>query len=106
MRSLRGSSPKIASDSVTEPAAFPSSDVTFISMSRALLRSFGLLGRRGIRLRSRRRGSGRLAELAGLRQILRHLLLDCVAHRDPAALRARHRALDHDQPALGIDLAD
>src|SRR6266545_4418645 len=99
--SARGSRPKIASDSVTSPAALPSSVVTFSSMSRALLllgRSLVGLGRRRCRL-----GLGQ-AELARLRQVLRHRLLDGVAHGDPAALAAGHRALDQDEPALDVGL--
>src|SRR6185436_12218613 len=69
----------------------------------ALLRSrFGLIGRR-------RGGSGfggRLLELAGLRRVLRQRPLHRVAQRDPAALRAGHRALQHDQAALDVDLRD
>src|SRR5690606_1500806 len=45
-----------------------------------------------------------LAELAGLRSLLRKRLLDRVAHRDPTALDARHGAFDQDQPALDIRL--
>ena len=37
MMSARGSRPKIASESLTEPASLPSSDMIFSSMSRALL---------------------------------------------------------------------
>src|SRR5438445_8455021 len=99
--SERGSRPKIPSGSVTEPEALPSSVVTFNSMSRTLL-----LGRRGGRfgLDRRLRGPLRQAELAGHGQILRELLLDRVAQRDPAALGAGHRALDQDEAALEIGL--
>src|SRR5437868_3268221 len=103
MRSGRGANPKISSDSVTEPASLPSRVVTFISMSRALLRSFS--GRRRFRF-GRRLGRGRSLELAGLRQILRRHLLHGVAHRDPAALGAGHRALEHDEAALDVGLHD
>src|SRR5215212_897066 len=103
MRSGRGANPKISSDSVTEPASLPSRVVTFISMSRALLRRFS--GRSRFRL-GRRLGRGRRLEPAGLRQILRRRLLYSVAHRDPAALGAGHRALDHDEAALDVGLHD
>src|SRR3954470_14627610 len=103
MRSGRGASPKISSDSVTEPASLPSSVVTFISMSRTFLRSFS--SRRCFRL-GWRLGRSRGLELAGLRQILRRRLLHGVAHRDPAALGAGHRAFDHDEAALDVGLHD
>src|SRR3954465_12285309 len=91
MRSLRGSRPKMASESWTEPASLPSRVVTFSSISRALLlgRSLSLLA------------AGDL-ELAGLRSILRQRLLDGVAHADPAALGAGNGAFDEDQAALDI----
>src|SRR5580704_8603279 len=97
-RSARASSPKIASGTSTDPAAVPSSVVTFNSMSRPLVR--GRLRRRGLRLIGRR--GVRQAELARLRRILRQRLLDCVAQRDPAALGARHRALDQDEAAFDV----
>src|SRR6185369_16482793 len=97
MMSLRGSRPKIASGSCTEPLSLPSRVVTFSSMSRTLL-----LGRR--------LGSLSLAtcnaELAGLRRILRQRLLDRISHRDPAPLRAGHRAFDEQQAALDVRLHD
>ena len=46
------------------------------------------------------------AELAGLRRFLRQRLLHRVAHRDPAALGAGHRALDQDEAALDVGLHD
>src|SRR4051795_5574576 len=96
MISTRGSSPKMASDSSTEPASLPSSVVTFSFISRSFL------------LGGRRLGACRAlacqAELARLRRILWQGLLDGIAHRDPAALRAGHRALDQDQAALDIGL--
>src|SRR5262245_37408558 len=96
IRSGRGSSPKMASLSVTEPAALPSSVVTFSSMSLG-----SLLGR------SRGVGCGpRRLELAGLRRVLRQRLLHGVAHHDPAALGAGHGALDQDQAALDVGLHD
>src|SRR5580704_17478075 len=98
MRSVRGSSPKMASDTVTEPEFLPSSDVTFSSMSRAprILPDCDS-GRRFI--------VGQL-ELAGLRHAIRQLLLHCIAHRDPAALGARHGAFDHDEAACHVALHD
>src|SRR3984893_14449204 len=98
MRSLRGSSPKIVSDTVTEPEFSPSSEVTFSSMSRApcVLTDCD---------RGRRFIVGEL-EFAGLRHAVRQLLLDRVAHRDPAALGARHGAFDHDQAARHVGLHD
>src|SRR5208282_525866 len=101
MMSGRGSSPKIASETVTEPAFLPSRVVTLSCMSRALLRLGG--GRLvSFRLR-RRRGLGQL-ELAGLRHAIRQLLLHRIAHRDPAALDAGYRALDQNEPALDVGL--
>src|SRR4029079_14288582 len=87
-------------ESVTDPASLPSRVVTFISMSRTFLRSFGR-SRFGLRRRSL---GGRRLELAGLWQILRRRFLDRVAHGDPAALGARHRAFDHDEAALDVGL--
>src|SRR5208283_5978564 len=105
MMSARGSSPKMASETVTEPAFLPSRVVTLSSMSRALLR----LGRRrivsfrlGCGCRGRR-GVGQL-EFAGLRHAVRQLLLHRIAHRDPAALDAGYRALDQNEPALDVGL--
>src|SRR3954463_4712806 len=98
MISLRGSRPKMASDSSTEPAALPSSVVTFNSISHALL------------LDRRFRRGGLLAtaigeaELARLRRFLRQHLLDGVAHRDPSALGAGNGAFDEDQAALDVGL--
>src|SRR4029077_8990308 len=91
MISARGSRPKIASDSWTEPASLPSRVVTFSSISRPLL------GRRLRRL-------GRNLELAGLRSFLRQRLLHRVANRNPAALGAGHRTFDQDQAALDVGL--
>src|SRR5258708_11381931 len=92
MISLRGSRPKIASDSWTEPASLPSRVVTFSSISRTLL-----LGRR-----FRSSLAARDFELAGLRRVLVQRLLDGVAHRDPAALGAGNGAFDEDQAALDV----
>src|SRR6202040_745805 len=94
MMSLRGSRPKMASESWTEPAALPSRVVTFSSISRALL-----LGRRFRSLLA----AGDL-ELAGLRRFLRQRLLHGVAHRDPSALGAGNGAFDQDQAALDVGL--
>src|SRR5437660_7383978 len=93
MMSARGSRPKMASESWTEPAALPSRVVTFSSISRALLH--------GRRFRSL---TARDLELAGLRSILRQRLLHCVAHRDPSALGAGNGAFDQDQAALDVGL--
>src|ERR1700716_2258262 len=93
MMSLRGSRPKISSESWTEPAALPSSVVTFNSMLRPLL--------------GRRFGCSRLLcklELAGLRCVFRQRLLDGIAHRDPAALGAGNGAFDQDQAARDVGL--
>src|SRR3954451_3352969 len=91
MMSARGSRPKIASESCTEPASLPSRVVTFSSISRTLL-----LGRRFRSLATRN------LELAGLRRFLRQRLLDGVAPRDPAALGAGNGAFDEDQAALDV----
>src|SRR4029077_545944 len=101
--STRGSRPKIASESSTEPASLPSSDMIFSSMSRALLvGGRALAGRRlGVARGHRRIGQ---AELARLGCVLRQLLLHRVPERDPAALGTGHRALDQDQAALDIGL--
>src|SRR5271156_5140424 len=104
MRSVRGSSPKMVSDTVTEPEFLPSSDVTFSSMSRALLRCGG--GRLFARRRScGSRGLGEF-ELAGLRHAVGQSLLHSIAHRDPAALDARHCAFDQNEAALNVGLHD
>src|SRR5215813_8456835 len=89
--SARGSRPKMSSDTVTPPAALPSRVVTFSSISRALLR---FRSWRGVRE----------PELARLRQILRQRLLHGIAHSDPAAVVAGHRALDQDEAALDVGL--
>src|SRR3954447_9643417 len=97
IRSLRGSRPKISSDSSTDPASLPSSVVIFSFISRTLLpgRRFG--------------GSSLFAaigdlELARLRRVLRQRLLHRIAHRDPAALGAGNGAFHQDQAALDIGL--
>src|SRR6478736_1063267 len=94
MMSARGSRPKIASESWTEPASLPSRVVTFSSISRALL-----LGRRSSSLLTASN-----PKLAGLRSFLRQRLLHGVAHRDPAALGAGNGAFDEDQAALDVGL--
>src|SRR5258708_15602114 len=96
MISTRGSRPKMASDSSTEPASLPSSVVTFSFISRSFLLSDRRFG-----------GSSALAcqaELARLRRVFRQCLLDRIAHRDPAALRTGHRAFDQDQAARDVGL--
>src|SRR4051794_12064663 len=96
MMSLRGSRPKMASESWTDPASLPSRVLTFNSISRALL-----LGRRCLCLLAAAIGE---AELAGLRRVLWQCLLHGIAHRDPTAFGARHGTLDEDQPARDIGL--
>src|ERR1700738_1665219 len=96
MMSLRGSRPKISSESCTAPAALRSSFVTFISISRALL-----LGRSRRSLFAAAIGQ---TELAGLRRVFRQRLLHGIAHRDPSALGARNGALGEDQAARDIGL--
>src|ERR1700749_1963437 len=102
MISARGSRPKIASDSVTEPDSLPSREGTFSSISpppRAFSpRRFGSGGRRP-------RGLGEL-ELAGLGHARRQLLLHGIANSDPAAFDARNRTLDQNEAALDIGLHD
>src|SRR5688572_10452908 len=99
MMSLRGSRPKIASGSCTEPLSLPSRVVTFSSMSHALLLGRGF--RRGSSF-----ATGDDAELAGLRRFLRQRLLHGIAHHDPASLRAGHRAFDQHESALDVGLHD
>src|SRR6516225_5239708 len=90
----------MSSDTVIEPAASPASVVTVSSMSRAFLRLLnGSLSAFGCRLLI-----GGCAEFSRLGRILRQRLLDRVAHHDPAALRARNRALDQDEAAFDIGL--
>src|ERR1019366_1242467 len=103
MISVRGSSPKMASETVTEPDVLPSSEVTFSSISRALVR-FG--DGRLIRLCRGRRGRRALGELelAGLRHAVRQPLLHGVTHRDPATLNAGHCAFDQNEASLNIRL--
>src|ERR1700730_11333351 len=98
MISLRGSRPKMASDSSTEPASLPSSVVTFNFISHALL-----LGRR-LRGSPLLTTATRQAGLARLRCGLRQCLLGRIAHRNPAALRTGHRAFDQDQAARDVGL--
>src|SRR4030081_2723938 len=105
MRSRRGSRPKIESDSVTEPAALPSSVVIFNSMSGSLRRlgvgRGGALAFGGSLVASCRVGFGQ-AELAGFRSFFGQRLFHGVAHGDPTALGTWHRTLDQDEPALDI----
>src|SRR5215813_15167843 len=104
--SALGSRPKIASGSSIEPAALPSSDTILSSMSGALLvGGFAFFGGRGLGFAG---GGSRLrqAELAGLGSVLRQFLLHRVAHRDPAALGAWHRAFNQDEAALDVSLHD
>src|SRR5580693_6909772 len=108
MRSVRGSRPKMASDSVTEPAFLPSRVVTCSSMSLA---PCGLTGRilTSRVLSDRNRGDGRIIsklEFAGCRHAVRQFLFHGVAHRDPAASHAGNGAFDHDQAAFDVGLPD
>src|SRR4030088_1591775 len=96
MMSLRGSRPKISSESWTEPADLPSSVVTFSSISRALL-----LGRSRRSLFAAAIGQ---TELAGLRRVFRQRLLHGIADRDPSALGAGNGAFDEDQAARNVGL--
>src|SRR5260221_3978610 len=98
MMSLRGSRPKISSESWTDPASLPSSVVTFNSISHALL-----LGRR-FGCSSLFAATVGQAELARLRRVFRQRLLHGIAHRDPSALGAGNGAFDEDQAALDIGL--
>src|SRR4029078_13272952 len=118
--SVRGSRPKIASGSLTEPASLPSRVVIFISISRALFRSSVRVGRRslgGLLFRLRRGFRFRFglglclrafadAEFSGLRRFLRQLLLHGVTDRHPATFGAGNRALDKQEPALHVGLHD
>src|SRR3974390_1542931 len=99
MMSARGSSPKMASETVTEPALAPSNEVTFSSMSLALLGRRRRLGWRGL-------GGCSLgeAELARLRHARGQFLLHRVAYGDPAAVYARHGAFDQDQSSIDVGL--
>src|SRR3984957_10296737 len=97
MISLRGSRPKMASESWTEPASLPSRVVTFNSISHAPLLG-GRFGRRSLP------AAVGQTELAGLRRVFRQCLLDGIAHRDPSALGAGNGAFDEDQSACDIGL--
>ena len=91
----------MASESVTEPAllAVEGGDFQFhITRPPSLQAAAGASARRGAAS-----SLGEL-ELAGLRHALRQPLLHRVAHRDPAALGARHRAFDQDEAALDVGL--
>src|SRR5690348_13995835 len=98
--SMRGSRPKIASESVMSPAVSPPRVVTFSSMSPALFVLGIIRGCRGLTVRRRFRKT----EFAGLRRFLRQRLFDGVAHGDPAAFRPRHRALHENEAALCVRL--
>src|SRR5215211_3784439 len=102
IRSVRGVRPKIASESVTEPAAVPSRVVTFTSMSRSSLRR--RLWRRALLRRAICRRGTRQPKLAGLWHRIGQFLLHGVAHGDPAAFGARHRAFHQDEAALDVGL--
>src|SRR5258705_12731535 len=84
----------------TGPAASPSSDMFFSSMSRALLCD-RLCVLRAFRVGYRRVGE---PELAGLGRLLRQLLLHRIAQGDPAAFGAGYRALDQNEAALDVGL--
>src|SRR6266480_3833354 len=98
MISLRGSRPKMASDSWTEPAALPSSVVTFNSISRT-----PLLGG-GFGCSSLLAAAIGQTELARLLRVFRQRLLHGIAHRDPSALGAGNGAFDQDQAARHVGL--
>src|ERR1700728_4004028 len=101
IRSARGSRPKMPSDTVTDPALLPSSEVTFNSMSRAL---HGIGGGFLVLLRRHRRRIVGKLEFSGFRHAVRQLLLHGVAHHDPAAVDARHGAFDQDKAARHVGL--
>src|SRR3984885_6261176 len=98
MMSLRGSRPKISSESCTEPAALPSSVVTFNSISHA-----PLLGRRFGRYCLFAAAVSQ-TELARLRRVFRQCLLHRIAHRDPSALGAGNGTFDQDKATCDIGL--
>src|SRR5271154_725834 len=98
IRSVRGSSPNMASLSSKEPEAEPSIDVMSNFMASLSLRRFGRWGA-GARF-------GMNAELAGQRGVLWQRLLHRVAHRDPTSGVPWHRALDQNEAALGIRAHD
>src|SRR5262249_33572212 len=68
--------------------------------------SRSLLGRRREVSLATVRSTAGDAELAGLRRFFRQGLLDGLAHRDPAALGARHAAFDENETARNITLLD
>src|SRR3954447_1304865 len=100
IRSLRGSRPKISSESSTEPASLPSSVVIFSFISRTLLPGGRRFGRRSSFFTAT---IGNL-ELARLRRVLRQRLLHRIAHRNPAAFGAGNGAFDEDQATLDVGL--
>src|SRR5271165_1925699 len=100
----RGTRPKIKSGRSTVPAAAPSRVVILSSISGAVLVG-RRCGFRGLLLsRFRRCRTHRQAKFAGLGNVVRQLLLHCVAKSDPAALVAGHRTFNQDQAALDIGL--
>src|SRR5262249_25327155 len=112
MRSARGSSPKIASDSVALPASFPSRATILSSITRRpssqRQRRRRLLCRLGFRLLSRllRFSFSRLShpEFAGLRSFLGQFFLHGIAHGHPPAFGTGHGALDQDETSLDVRL--
>src|SRR3954447_5916792 len=100
IRSLRGTRPKISSESSTEPASLPSSVVIFSFISRTLLPG----GRRFGRSSSFFTATIGNLELARLRRVLRQRLLHRIAHRNPAAFGAGNGAFDEDQATLDVGL--
>src|SRR3954452_12779501 len=100
IRSLRGTRPKISSESSTEPASLPSSVVIFSFISRTFLLGSRRFGRSSSFFTAT---IGNL-ELARLRRVLRQRLLHRIAHRDPAAFGAGNGAFDQDQAALNVGL--
>src|SRR3984957_19371775 len=101
IRSARGSRPKMPSDTVTDPALLPSSEVTFNSMSRALHGIGG--GFLVLCRRHRRRIVGKL-EFSGLWHAGRQPLLHGIAPGQPTAVDAGHGAFDQDKTARHVGL--
>src|SRR3954447_5656196 len=105
IKSMRGSRPKISSESSMSPADVPSSDVMSIFTGSALL-LFLLRGHFRRSLAGRTVFLAAHAELARLRRVLWQCALHRIAHIDPPAAMSRHRAFDQDQPARDIRLHD
>src|SRR6516165_9765915 len=101
--SARGSSPKMLSGTVTDPASSPSRVVILSSMSGTLAGGRCVSGVGGFDGRGRR-CVRRQPELAGLGNVLRQRLLDGVANRDPPALGTGHRPFDQDEAARDVGL--